>query len=83
MPSSLVNRRSATTKNYRTIPGVNTIPGVKTIVITHIFLRNVGRGFQPADAGDSIKPEVERFSAEPQVCVVEIHLACGAGGRLC
>jgi replicative DNA helicase len=35
---------------------------------------------QPAEAGDSIKPEVERGSAEPQECGVIIHPAREAGG---
>jgi hypothetical protein len=43
------------------------------LVNIHIFYEMWGADFS------SIKPGVERFSAEPQVCGVEIHLACGAG----
>jgi len=36
-----------------------------SLVITQTFARNVRFGFQPAKAGGSIKPGVERPSAEP------------------
>jgi uncharacterized protein (DUF433 family) len=55
-------------------------PGFPFFVFTQLFARNGCPHSQPADAGDSIKPGVERVSAEPQECGVSEHQARGAGG---
>ncbi len=39
-------------------------PGLYQLVITQTFARNVRFGFQPANAGGSIKPRVERDKRE-------------------
>ena len=40
-------------------------PGEPGLVITQIWAQNERFGYQPAPAGGSIKPRVERGSAEP------------------
>ena len=51
----------------------------ETHVITQIFARNVRFGFQPANAGDSIKPRVERDKRETLGALAKTREARASG----
>jgi hypothetical protein len=56
-------------------------PAFSTLVVTQSFARNVRLGFQPANAGESVKPRVQRVSAQPWEHWRKPAKPAKAGGR--